>query len=146
MKIPLWEPSPEEIKKTNLTRFTKKIQEKYGIYDTKYLTLHNWSTTNPGFFWEEVWIDCGVHYKEGWKKVLNVSEFNTNQSKETSDWFDGVKLNFAENLLLHGNDQSEAICFIGEDGLTRSISFSELRRAVAKCAYGLKNCGVNRQT
>ena len=31
MKKPLWEPKPEDIEKTNLTRFSKKIQEKYNV-------------------------------------------------------------------------------------------------------------------
>ena len=82
MTIPLWEPSPEEIKKTNLTRFTKKIQEKYSIDDTKYLTLHDWSIANPELFWEEVWKDCGIYSSKYWNKVLNISEFNTNPSKD----------------------------------------------------------------
>ncbi len=144
MKKPLWEPKPEYIEKTNLTRFSKKIQEKYSLDSTNYQTLHNWSTANPELFWEEAWKDCGIYSTKYWNKVLNISEFNTKPSKEVSDWFDGVRLNFAENLLLSGNDQSEAISYTGEDGFTSSLSFFELRRAVARCAFGLKNCGVRK--
>ncbi len=31
MKKPLWEPSPEMIEKTNMTRFIHFVNQKYGI-------------------------------------------------------------------------------------------------------------------
>ena len=144
MKKPLWEPSQEEIEKTELTRFSKKIRNIYKLPDTHYSTLHNWSIENPELFWKEIWKDFGLCSSKEWKKVLNIYEFNTNPTKESSDWFDGARLNFAENLLLHGDDQNEAICFTGEDGSRNSISFFELRNAVAKCAYSMKILGVSK--
>ena len=144
MEKPLWIPSKEEIEKNALTRFSKKIRDTYGLIDDEYSTLHNWSIENPDLFWSEIWKDCGVCSSKSWEKVLRISEFNTNYSKKSSDWFDGARLNFAENLLLQGNDQDEAICFVGEDEFTSSLSFSELRLSVAKCALGMKNYGINK--
>jgi len=145
MEKPLWEPSLIEVEKTALTRFSKKIKDIYELDDAEYSTLHKWSIDNPDLFWAEVWKDCDVFSSKGWDKVVNISSFNTKFSKESSDWFDGARLNFAENLLLHGKDKNDAICFTGEDGYSISLSYSELRKAVAQCTFGMTNFGVKKK-
>jgi Domain of unknown function (DUF3448). len=103
MVKPLWKPSKEEVDRTELTRFSKKIKHIYGLNDAEYLTLHNWSIENPELFWSEIWNDCDICASKNWKKVLSKPQFSTKFSKELSNWFDGARLNFAENLLSKGN-------------------------------------------
>ena len=78
MEKPLWRPSIEQIEKTALTRFSKKIKDIYGIHDTEYSTLHKWSIENPDLFWAEVWKDCEIFSSKAWKKVINISDFDLN--------------------------------------------------------------------
>ena len=102
MISPLWEPSIEEKESTLITRFSKKIKEIYNLPNIEYSTLHKWSVEHPDLFWLEVWKDCDVCFSKEWDEVLNISKFNTKKSKEKSDWFNGARLNFAENLLSNG--------------------------------------------
>ena len=144
MPTALWQPSPEEQEKTLLTRFSKKVQERYELSDCEYSTLHQWSIDYPELFWEEVWRDCEVRSSAEWSKVMSKSKFSEKIGTEPSGWFEGARLNFAENLLAQGNDENEALCFIGENGSTSSLSYEKLRNAVAQCASGLKSLGVSK--
>ena len=144
MPTALWEPSPEEQEKTLLTRFSKKVQERYELSDCEYSTLHQWSIDYPELFWEEVWRDCEVRSSAEWSKVMSKSKFSEKIGTEPSGWFEGARLNFAENLLAQGKDENEALCFTGENGSTSSLSYEELRNAVAQCASGLKALGVSK--
>ena len=144
MPTALWQPSPEEQEKTLLTRFSKKVQERYELPDCEYPTLHQWSIDYPELFWEEVWRDCEVRSSAEWSKVMSKSKFSEKIGTEPSGWFEGARLNFAENLLAQGKDENEALCFTGENGSTSSLSYGELRNAVAQCASGLKSLGVSK--
>ena len=139
----LWQPTPEEQQKTLLTQFTKKIQDRYNLPDSEYSTLHKWSIEHPELFWEEVWKDCEVISSETWSKVMGKNLFNVRNASGSSGWFEGARLNFAENLLSQGKDEIEALCFVAENGSKRSMNYAELREAVAQCAYGLKVLGVS---
>ncbi|MBC8258390.1 MAG: acetoacetate--CoA ligase [SAR324 cluster bacterium] len=142
MSTALWQPSPEEQEKTLLTKFTKKIKERYNLPDCKYSTLHDWSIEHPEQFWEEVWHDCKVRSSEAWVKVMSKSAFSPEVGTESSGWFEGARLNFAENLL-QGEDENEALCFVGENAATQSLNYAELRTAVMQCAAGMKAQGVS---
>jgi acetoacetyl-CoA synthetase len=142
MSPPLWQPSPEEKEKTLLTHFSQKIQQKYNLKNIEYSTLHQWSIEFPELFWEEVWRDCEVLCSVPWDKVMSKKGFGVKIGTESSGWFTGTRLNFAENLLAQGKSENEALCFIGEDGSTRSLSYADLRKVVAQCASGLKALGV----
>ena len=136
MPMPLWTPNPDWIAETNLTRFSEAMQAKHGLADTEYATLHRWSTEHPEQFWEAVWEDAGVVASEPYTEVLGEWKF------PGTKWFSGARLNFAENLLAKGEEARDAICFVGEDGTRRVLSYAELRQAVAQCASGLRNAGV----
>ena len=143
MSTALWQPSPEEKEKTLLTRFSNKVQARYQLQDTEYSTLHQWSIEHPELFWQEVWRDCEVRSSASWNKVMSNYSFSEKIGTEPSGWFEGARLNFAENLLAQGKDGNEALCFIGENDSTRSLNYAELRVAVAQCASGMKALGIS---
>ena len=138
----LWQPSQAEIEKTLLTHFSLKIQQKYKLPNIEYSTLHKWSIEFPELFWEEVWHDCEVLCSVPWSRVMSKTAFSEKIGTESSGWFTGTRLNFAENLLAQGKAENEALCFIAEDGSTRSLSYAELRNAVAQCSSGMEAIGV----
>ncbi len=143
MSTPLWQPSSEEKKNTLLTQFTKKIQAKYDLPDSEYSTLHQWSIDYPELFWEEVWNDSNVLASKSWNKVMGKDLFNVRNDSERSGWFEGARLNYAENLLLRNNDENVALSFVAENGTKHSMSYAELRAAVSQCALGMKDIGVS---
>ncbi|MHC4308253.1 MAG: AMP-binding protein, partial [Planctomycetota bacterium] len=57
-------------------------------------------------------------------------------------WFDGARLNYAENLLRYRELEQEAIIFVDERQRSRCLSFKELAEQVARCAAGLRENGV----
>ncbi len=144
MSTPLWQPSSAEKEKTILTKFSKNIQEKYSLPDIEYSTIHQWSIDYPEFFWEEVWNDNKVIASKSWSKVMGKDLFNVRNDSERSTWFEGTRMNYAENLLLKNHDVIEALSFVAENGKNYSMSYAELRSAVSKCASGMKALGVSK--
>ncbi len=132
----LWQPPAERIKTTQLTHLIKRIQEKYGLSDTDFSTLHHWSVSNPAKFWEEVWLDCGIIASAPYTSVMG------ERKMPGTKWFDGARLNFAENLLRHHDPEQEAIIFVDERQRKVCMSYKELAEQVALCAAGLRAHGV----
>ena len=132
----LWQPSSERIKSTNLTRFIEKIQQKYGISDTDFSTLHQWSVANPVEFWKEVWLDCDIIASALYTSVMG------KRLMPGTVWFEGARLNYAENLLRYREREQVAIIFVDERQRSVCISFKELAEQVARCAAGLRTHGV----
>ncbi|MBG56509.1 MAG: acetoacetate--CoA ligase [Deltaproteobacteria bacterium] len=144
MPTPLWKPNSSEKRKTLLTKFSKNIQAKYNLPDFKYSTLHQWSIDFPEFFWEEVWKDNEVMASKSWSTVMGNDLFNVRNDSKRSAWFDGARMNYAENLLQKNNDEIEALSFIAENGKTFSMNYAELKSAVSQCASGMKAIGVSK--
>ena len=59
-------------------------------------------------------------------------------------WFPGAQLNFAENLLRHRDDQL-AFLFLGENRISKRMTYAELYDEVARFAHSLKETGVERR-
>lgn len=132
----LWQPSAEHIAATQITRLMKRIQRKYSIADAQYATLHQWSVAHPAQFWEEVWEDCEIIATQPYTQVLG------NRNMPGGGWFEGARLNFAENLLRYQNETYEAICFFDERGRKKTLTYQELAQAVFQCAAGLRSHGI----
>ena len=58
-------------------------------------------------------------------------------------WFQGSKLNYAENLLKFRNDDN-AIEYYCEDQLPRSITYNQLYKFVAQVSHAFKNLGLKK--
>ena len=133
----LWQPSAERIKSSQLTHFIQKVQQKYGIRDTNYSTLHQWTVSNPAEFWEAVWQDCSIIASTPYTSVMG------KRLMPGTKWFDGARLNYAENLLRYRDLEQEAIIFVDERQKEYVyLSFKELAAQVARCAAGLRELGV----
>ncbi|MGQ0659079.1 MAG: acetyl-coenzyme A synthetase N-terminal domain-containing protein, partial [Chromatiales bacterium] len=103
MTIPLWTPPPERIAQANLTRFMAQARARTGLPLNDYPSLYEWSIAHPEAFWPEVWDFCGIHATQRWDKVLSDGD-----RMPGARWFEGSRLNFAENLLPR-RDESPAI-------------------------------------
>ena len=69
-ETPLWQPSPERIAGTNMTRFIDEVRRRHGLKIDDYAGLYDWSIREPEAFWCAVWSFCGViaepRAKERW--------------------------------------------------------------------------------
>ena len=141
MSHPLWQPTEDQIRHTNMADYIRFLAEEYGIELDTYPPLHAWSVAHPEDFWTSIWRYAGIIASQPWHQVLvDADRFPGAQ------WFTGSRLNFAENLLWAAKDEhlKNKIALVSrvENGERRELSYSQLYRQVAAVAAGLKRAGV----
>jgi acetoacetyl-CoA synthetase len=134
----LWKPSEQLLTESQLTQFSQQLAQQQGLDFTDYAALHQFSITHRDVFWRAVIDFCGVIYhQEADNELIDDGHMIEAQ------WFKGMTLNFAENLLKHqGTD--EAIVFESESQNISSLSFNDLRSRVAQVQQKLKACGIKK--
>jgi acetoacetyl-CoA synthetase len=88
-------------------------------------------------FWEQCWDDLGVVATTPPARVLRAG-----RSMREARWFEGARLNFAENLLRR-DDATPALIAHGEDGRRDAVSWRELQARVAALEGALAAAGVD---
>ncbi|HEY6436224.1 MAG TPA: acetoacetate--CoA ligase, partial [Ignavibacteriaceae bacterium] len=134
---PLWIPSDDRIKNSNLTKYSEILFKEYGLQFLNYSELHNWSTTDIESFWESIWKFGEIIHSKKYVRVLD------KRIMPGAKWFEGSELNFAENLLKY-RDEHIAIISSREDKPDVVLTYKELFDLVAACSAGLKNLGLQR--
>ena len=99
MTQPLWTPSPERVAQTNLSRFIDFVNRRHQLSVTGYDDLYAWSIDSSPDFWESVWRFAEIRHSAPYQSVLE------NPVMPGTKWFEGARLNFAENLLRYRDDQ-----------------------------------------
>lgn len=140
----LWIPKEELIRSANIYHFTNWLSDRTGIKFSSYQELHNWSVNEIEKFWELFLEYSLIIYSGNYNKVLN--SFKMPGAK----WFEGIKLNYAENIL-EKNYNGTAIKFLTEDANADTsenykyeYSFDELKIEVSKCANALRKIGIKK--
>jgi acetoacetyl-CoA synthetase len=132
----LWKPSDTYRKNSSMYGFLKRMAEKNNLANSEYHTIHRWSVEHPDRFWAEIWDFCRIKYSKPYDEVVDDP-----QKMPGAKWFNGAKLNFAENLLKRKDDY-KALIFWGEDSVRNEFTYFELYEAVRKTAAGLRRLGV----
>jgi len=138
MNKPLWSPSEERIKNSNVTRFIEYVNDRYGQKLTDYFDLYTWSVESIADFWQGVWDFSDIKASRRYDRV--VEDLNRFPGAR---WFPGAELNFAENLLRY-RDEKTAFVFRGETRKTAALTYKELYAEVARLAGALKRQGVGK--
>jgi acetoacetyl-CoA synthetase len=134
---PMWRPSDQRIRQTNIHRFMQQINDRYGTSFESYAPLFDWSIANLREFWAMVWEFVDIRASTGFDEVVDDPK-----KMPGASWFAGSELNFAENLLRFSDDRT-AIIFRGEAmHESRKLTYAELHREVAKVAASLREAGV----
>ncbi|NNF51102.1 MAG: acetoacetate--CoA ligase [Gammaproteobacteria bacterium] len=136
MSDPVWTPSPHRASASRMRAFTEFASERAHQPISHYTELYQWSIDQPDGFWQSVWDFFDVRCSRHAEKVLR-----NGTQMPGAKWFEGARLNFAENLLRSQDDRT-AIIFCGENDVRRELSFAQLRSEVARVADGLKAEGV----
>ena len=136
MLKPLWEPSDQRIKDSNMYRFMQGVNQAHGTNHSDYDSLYQWSVENIEAFWAEIWRFAEIKSSKDYQKVIDDPT-----RMPSANWFTGSRLNFAENLLRYRDDHT-ALIFRGEDTVRRSLTYQELFAATAKVAASLRQAGV----
>ena len=112
-----------------------------------YSSLYAWSLTDPQAFWSAVWKFCAIVADRDatgaqWQSVLvGGDRMAPPDAARGPRWFDGSRLNYAENLLRF-RDGREALVAWNELGPQRRLSFAELHHEVMRLAAALEANGI----
>ena len=136
MNPPLWTPSAGRKDNANISRFIEHVNQRYKKQIQTYPELHLWSITELAEFWQAVSEFTEIRFSTPARRIVDDP-----LRMPGARWFEGARLNFAENLLRF-NDQRTALVFRREDGLAARISYAELNDQVARLAASLRNIGV----
>ena len=133
---PLWTPSPERIAAAQLTRFMDSVRAAGGLdVQGDYFSLHRWSIEHPDEFWRAVWSFTEIEGVAGEVVCDDPARLPGCQ------WFPQAQLNYAENLLRF-DDDVEALVEIDEGDARRSLTYRQLREAVAALAHWMEGRGI----
>jgi acetoacetyl-CoA synthetase len=132
---PIWTPSAAAIAASNLARFAGFARPR-GAPEGGYASLWQWSVDHPADFWSALFDFAGIVADRGSGPVLQDGD-----RMPGARWFEGTRLNFAENLL-QGKGADPAIIFRDEQGRRRELSWDELAAETARIADGLRRAGV----
>ena len=134
----LWKPKKSVAEKSQMFAFMQRINEKFGCNCREYHDLHTWTLSHVSEFWGEFWEYANIIHSEKHTRVVD-----DHHRMPGAKWFEGARLNFAENLLQR-RDEHRAIIFWGEDRVKKSISYGELFDQVHQITEGLKRLGVKK--
>ena len=144
---PMWTPSPEQVARANMTKFIDFVRARGATDVRDYESLYRWSIDRLDTFWPAVWEFCGIIAEsrgapQPWDRVVIGAQRVAPPDPHLGPrWFDGARLNFAENLLRFRDDR-EALVFWNENGVQRRLTYNELYAEVTRVAAALHAHGV----
>lgn len=119
--------------------FAKFVARRTGSRLPDYAALHAWSVADIDAFWSLAAEYLRVRFHAAPKATLGA------RAMPGTEWFPGATLNYAEHSLSTKRDDTDvAVVFVREDGLTREVTYVELRELVARARVGLQRHGVGR--
>ncbi|KAM9743134.1 acetoacetyl-CoA synthetase [Menidia menidia] len=130
---------PDSKRNTQMDKFRIQVNSDYGLNLANYSDLYQWSVDSYSEFWGEVWRFCGVVSSKAYEEVVDVSK----RISDAPEWFKGARLNYAENLLKHA-DQDKVALYAAREAKEEivKVTFGELRRDVALFAAAMRKMGV----
>ena len=134
MNKPLWQPSVQKIKESQLEDFSRFINFKS---QNSFKEIWRWSVNNPELFWSKFWDYSNIIGDKGKEVIRKNKIFNKNK------FFPDSKINYSENILKKRNDEV-AINFLSESGFEENISWNILYDKVCKFSYYLKTLNLQK--
>jgi acetoacetyl-CoA synthetase len=122
-RVPLWRPSGEMIKNSNLSGFQNWLAER-GNYFASYEELWNWSTTDLDGFWRAIVDYFDVQYDGSVQQVVS-------GTMPDCVWMEGISLSYAEHVFRQFSHEHPALIAVTEDGTETRVSWQELQRQTA---------------
>ncbi|XP_059404625.1 acetoacetyl-CoA synthetase [Carassius carassius] len=130
---------PDSKRNTQMDRFRIQVNRDFGLNLANYNDLYQWSVDSYPEFWTQVWKFCGITCSKMYEEVVDVSK----RISDVPEWFKGSRLNYAENLLKH-KDQDKVALYAATEAKEEivKVTFGELRRDVALFAAAMRKMGI----
>ena len=132
----LWKPTQDQVNTSQMEAFRNQVNSRFNINLKDYFDLYEWSISNISDFWKAVWGFMALEFSDDYTQVVD-----DDSKMPGAQWFEGVKMNFAENLL-RIRSEKPAIHFKGEGQEVRTLSYYELFDEVEKLASALRKIGI----
>ena len=138
MNTILWKPSKNQIDSSQLEAFRLQVNSRFNLNIENYSELHSWSILNISDFWKAIWGFMAIEFSSNYINIVD-----DENKMPGAKWFEGLRFNFAENLLRVRSDKP-AIHFQSENNSNRTISYKKLYSEVEKLASSLRKMGVKK--
>lgn len=134
----LWRPDETRIGSSRINHYIDWLKLQKGLSFNDYESLWQWSVENLEDFWASIWQYFDIIHSVPYKRVLD------ERVMPGATWFEGSRLNLAEQLFRHQDKDSDksAIYSLSELRPLQEMSWGELYRQVASVAHALREMGV----
>jgi len=133
---PLWKPTPEFASATVIADYQRWLAQHRGLRFDGYDELWRWSVEHVGDFWQSIWDYFDLHSEAPIAAVL------ADARMPGARWFEGARLNYAQQVFRHARADRPAIRYAGEAVPLADLSWADLQRQVASVAAALRGMGV----
>jgi len=134
----LWEPSAELVESSNMRKYMDWLRDNKIRNFDEYTPLWLWSVTNVERFWDSIFKFFGVVHEGSCKSILSTHRM------PGAHWFEGINLNYAENVFRLSHKDGIALTSIDENGVKKDVTWQELESKVAAFSRYLKSIGVKK--
>ncbi|XP_074061475.1 acetoacetyl-CoA synthetase isoform X1 [Macrotis lagotis] len=133
----MWEPDGK--RNAQMDRFRAAVRCGGGPALANYNEMYQWSVESYSDFWAEFWKFSGIIFSHMYDEVVDTSK----GIADVPEWFKGSRLNYAENLLKHKENDKIAL-YAAREGKEEivKVTFGELRQRVALYAAAMRKIGV----
>ena len=132
----LWEPSEQRRAESVVSRYLTWLRDSRGVSVEGPRDLWKWSVDDLDAFWLSLWDFCDIVGTRGDTALAD-------DRMPGARWFPGASLNYAENAL-RSTGADTSVIVRREDGRAVTLSWDDLRDAVARAAAGLRRLGVGK--
>ncbi|MDV2079557.1 acetoacetate--CoA ligase [Marinobacter xestospongiae] len=135
----VWTPTESALNNSQMARFKHWLEQQGHGPFADYHALHQWSIDDLETFWQKVWDFCGLICDRPADAVLG------RRTMPGAEWFPGMTLNFAANLLRHAEGEladREAIVAYCETRPVLRRSYAELKADVGALESFLRGQGI----
>ncbi|MER3396598.1 MAG: acetoacetate--CoA ligase [Acidimicrobiia bacterium] len=121
----LWNPSPERVSNSNISKFRDWLRERRGLDFDSYTNMWSWSVKELEDFWR-----CIADYFEVWPERFEGQVLASREMPGTR-WFEGARLNYASFFEKASAPNRVAIVAAREGEPLREITYTEVCRQAA---------------
>lgn len=135
----LWTPSPQRIENSRLRDYMRWLEREKSLAFGDYPALWQWSVDYLEDFWESIWQYFEVQSSVPYRQVLDAHKM------PGAKWFDGARLNFAEQVFrFNQGEEGAQPAIIAQSELRplTQLSWRELREQVTAVAHSLRALGI----
>ncbi|MGH3737370.1 MAG: acetoacetate--CoA ligase [Micromonosporaceae bacterium] len=135
----LWRPPADVLDTSRIGDYLRWLADHRGFHASDYDTLWRWSTEDLAGFWSSIWEYFEVVGHTPYTEVVS-------GGMPGARWFEGARLNYAENLLRMPGLAGDAPAVIAHSQTREPVTLTaaELRDQVARARAGLARLGVTK--